>query len=180
MNTQPITRVDLEKVGQSSVIVRSWRAGWNRDDAGAPDVEDFIESGSIPALLAEYEKQGFTVEMAHAGVGRALRGEITRVDFVREHDGWLVKKFPIGWSAKTRPLTTETKPADFDLESALAWCQSHGWTVYRWDGGARAWKGQPKPIRDRATILTMRRKLTESLWKGESDNCSHFDLAFYF
>jgi len=169
-----ITRIDLERVGSTGIIVRSWFQGWRQPDAGTPDMEDYIESGSIPALLAEYERQGFTVEMAHASVGRALRGEITRIDFIHNDSDWIIKKFPFGWTAKTRPLLSETKPADFDMESALAWCESRGWTVYRWDGGARAWKGAPKPVRDRASILAMRRKALESH--------VHYtmDFAFYF
>ncbi len=101
-----ITRIDMERIGASAVIVRKWYEGWHQNDAGSPDIEDFIESGSISYTLAEYEKQGYTVEMASQSKGRALRGKITRVDIILEGETWVMKKYPYGWTAKTRPIET--------------------------------------------------------------------------
>jgi hypothetical protein len=60
----------------------------------------------------------------------------------------------------------EIKSADFDLEAALAWCESNGYTVRRWPGGARAWKGEPWVIRTGWQIVKLRRKL-EARWRTE-------------
>jgi hypothetical protein len=178
MPQKQVTRIDLEQAGPGQVIVKKYLEGWG--EGSCFTVMEFEINTSIPALLAKYESDGFAVEMAHEGVGRALRGEITRIDFIQEKDGWTVKKYPFGWTAKTRPLHTNLKPASFDLDFALAWCEKKGWTVYRWQNGARAWKGAPKPVRDSATIMSLRRKSNDSIRRGESDGRRNYDLAFYF
>lgn len=60
----------------------------------------------------------------------------------------------------------EIKPADFDLEEALAWCEENGYTVRRWPGGARAWRGEPWAIRTGWQIVKLRREL-EAKWRVE-------------
>ena len=57
INNNQITRIDSELTVQSSVMVRKWYAGYNIHDAGPANSEEFLENVSIPALLAEYEKQ---------------------------------------------------------------------------------------------------------------------------
>lgn len=153
---KPITRIDLEAVGASLVSVRQWREGWQDDGSTAPDMEELI-TGSIMFLLMDYEKQGYTCEMCDRAHGRALRGKTTRVDFVKKPDGWHLQKWPHGWTAKTLPITDEIKTEE-QIEAAIAWCEGNGWTVHRINSDkARAWKGQPKPVHDRKTILRMRR-----------------------
>jgi len=44
------------------------------------------------------------------------------------------------------------EPPGFDIESAVTWCQDHGYTVRRWHGGARAWLGGAWVIRTRHQI----------------------------
>ena len=48
--------------------------------------------------------------------------------------------------------------ADFNLDAALAWCTANGYSVRRWPGGARAWKGVPWVIRTACQIIRMRRE----------------------
>lgn len=151
-----VTRIDLERLGSNMILIRQWREGWNRDDAGAPDREDVVENKTISTLLGEYEAQGFTVEMAHAGVGRALRGQITRIDVVLIDGAWKVRKYPFGWSARTRPIEEKTISEE-QLPTIIHWFQEKGWTLREWPGGYRGFRGAPKPVRDRAGIQAMRR-----------------------
>jgi len=175
MMDKRVTRVDLERVGATGILVRQWFGGWNQDDAGAPDIEDYIETGSIAPLLAQYEQAGFTVEMAHAGAGRALRGPVTRVDILHEEVSgtWRIRKFPYGWTAKTRPIH-EKHVTQAEVQAALQWLRDNKWNLREWPGGYRAFRGSPKPVRDRATILSMRRKATE-----QRSNMN-WDFAFDF
>jgi len=69
------------------------------------------------------------------------------------------------------PVATETKPPDFDLDAAIQWCEENGFTVYWWydlDGHkcARAFKGDPWPIRRSWEILRLRQKLDEA-WASQ-------------
>lgn len=178
MPTAPeITRIDLEQVGQH-VSQKIWRAGWREGDS--PWKEEWIQDISVFYALSPLEREGFTVEMVDADHGRALRGKITRLDFifVHVHDGrWQVERYPYGWTAKTKPIKTEIKDLDFDIEIALGWCRAHGWTVHKWPGGARAWLGEVLPVRDRTTILRMRRVVEEEFRRGHPVEQFQYDLS---
>lgn len=174
MTDKPFTRIDMERAGAHDVIIRKWREGWKIDDAGVPNVEDYVTEGSIAAMLAEYEKAGWTVEMASAGKGRALRGKITRVDVMLDGETWRVRKYPYGWTAKTRPIETREFGTKEEAEVAIQWLRENNWTMFEFPGGARAFRGTPYPVRDRTAILSLRRKFQE-----ERRNFS-FDLAFCF
>jgi hypothetical protein len=176
-----IARIDLEKIGANLIEVRQWYAGW-RDDGSTPaDIDEVVEGQTIPGLLAGYEKQGYTCEMCDKAHGRALRGAITRVDIVRLPDGWHYRKFPFGWSAKTRPLSDEIK-TEAEIHEILEWCELKRWTVRRWPDGARAFRGEPKPVRDRAAILSMRRRASQELYLQHQTgtNKVFYDFAFDF
>ena len=85
------------------------------------------------------------------------------------------------------PTAHETKAADFDLDAALDWCRKNGYTVHNWHWGARAWRGEPWPIRTMHQIIKLRRKLEEN-WRTEFhrnpgkttrfDTLLSLDLAF--
>jgi hypothetical protein len=174
---KPITRIDLEMVGAGNLLtVRQWREGWREGDA--PDIDEMVE-GSIMYKLMEYEKQGFAVWMADSSHGRALRGKVARVDFLKLDDGWHLQKFPHGWTAKT-PAISDVLKTEAEIEAAIQWCQEQGWTVRRWNSGARAWKGEVKPVRDRAGILAMRRRVEAQFTRGENvgTNQIFYDFAF--
>ncbi len=178
------TRIDLEQNGRYGVIVKSWEKGWQEGDP--PAKTEYLENTTVFQVLSQIDKDGsYTVEMCDENTGRALCGEITRIDFSQEGEKWTVKKFPYGWTAKTRPLSIESKPADFDLEAAFAWLQEHGWTTRRYPGGARAWKGQILPVRDDNAIRRMRGQTNRAFWAGqigdgEAGSRRNYDFAFDF
>jgi len=105
----------------------------------------------------------------------------TRIDFHRVNVakegpvqwGYLVRFFCDGWTFGTAAYRVENDPplkqgdgttVPFDLETALAKLEACGWTVRRWETGARAWRGPATPIRTREQILRMRRRQSEHLW----------------
>lgn len=170
----PVTRIDIEKAG-TGMLVRYWREGWNEDCPTPPDYDEIVE-GEIYRLMMKYEDQGFTCEMCDSNHGRALRGKITRIDFVKLPDGWHIKKWPYGWTAKTQPMSDKVVP---DAEDAIKWCEDNGWNVRRWPEGARAFKGEPKPVRDTNGIWAMRHRVEKDLARGNvGSNKMFFDFAF--
>lgn len=168
-----VTRIDLERVGANSLIVRKWNEGYSAWDAGQPDEEDFLDGGSIQEMLSGYEKQGFTVWMATAGKGRALRGLTTRVDIILEVDQWVMRKYPLGWSAKTPAIETK-RFNQVEADAAVQWLRENKWTVLEWPGGFRGFKGKPMPVRDKYAIMSLRRKA------DVNHQLMQWDLAFYF
>lgn len=121
--------------------------------------------------------------------GRKLPGPtITRIDFFlfneraytgRDLPSCRVLKYAAGWTASTPPVSIEINPPiklnpagveptaagaqPFDLETALTILTARGWTVRRWKTGARAWRGAPEPVRDRAGIGKLRRRAETGL-----------------
>jgi hypothetical protein len=177
METKPVTRIDLEQAGQGQVIIKKYFQGWGKTSCF--DMMEFEIGTSIPALLKKYEDEGFTVEMASPALGRALRGRTTRVDIIQEGDSWVISKFPFGWTAKTRPISKKTV-TEQDAQEAVRWLNEHGWTVYSWDGGYRAWKGTPMPVRDSRETRYLRNKSDSEMSNGEHNPYFHYDLLFYF
>jgi hypothetical protein len=102
-----------------------------------------------------------------------------RIDFAVVPSGVAVTKF---WLIDGRSIPLhggEMKPAGFDLEEALDWCEANGYTVRRWDGGARAWKGEPWPVRTRTQILRKRSAVERMVFAGHaSGNLLSLDFAF--
>ena len=85
-----------------------------------------------------------------------------RIDFTLLGDGRVIVQ-KLHRDTKTEPgrprdipTSTEIKPAEFALATALAWCRDNGYTVRQWADGARAWHGKPWPIRTRAQIRRKR------------------------
>ncbi len=172
--TEKTTRIDLETAGQG-VLVSMWNEKWQ--EGSAPASSEYFSGAGIARLLMQAEDQGFTCEMCDPSHGRALRGEVVRIDILEVGKDWVVRKFPRGWTAKTRPLTERTLPAQ-EAASAIQWCKEHGWQVREFPGGARAWKYEIKPIRDASTIQLLRRQIDQALNRGEADPRRQFDLAF--
>jgi hypothetical protein len=111
--------------------------------------------------------------------GRALRGKITRIDFEIKPDRVHVKKYPFGWTAKTRPIKQyEITPEEYQAD--LKWLKDHGWSMREWPGGSRAFKGDPLPVRTGSTIAYMRRQVERHFASGQLDPRRQFDLAFDF
>jgi hypothetical protein len=160
-----ITRVDIESFA-GGILVRYWLKGWKEGD---PPFSSETLTGTVYQFCQMLdEDEHFTVHMDSAKLGRALRGEITRMDFYRLADAWKVSKFPYGWTATTRPIEIklfQDKDGGFDIAANIQWCQDHGWIVRQWNerlsipAGYRAFKGKPQPVRDARMIMFLRKKL---------------------
>jgi hypothetical protein len=71
------------------------------------------------------------------------------------------------------------KPGGFDVEAALAVYEENGYTVRRWQGGARAWKGDPQPVRTAAQIRARRaRAERQARWRGLAGCSLSRDFAY--
>jgi hypothetical protein len=174
MNPPPnTTRIDFERQG-NHVLVQFWQRGWQ--EGQMTDRCDFLVNARI---LHECEKSGFTVEMADGNHGRALRGEITRVDIVKTETGWKIEKWPFGWSAKTRAISSRAID-EAEATKAIAWLKAEGWTLRQWPNGTRAFKGEAKPVRDAATIRYLRNQANRNHAIGHVDERRNYDLAFDF
>jgi hypothetical protein len=171
------TRIDLERQGDH-ILVEYFDRGWQQG-ISSPTIYSFAVDTLISKLLFEYQQAGFTVWMADELHGRALRGNITRIDFIQHNGEKHVKKFPYGWTAKT-PALSDKVISDAESDQAINWCAEHGWTVYRWPGGARAWNGPVMPIRDASDIRHMRRIINNNRMSGHADERINFNLAFYY
>lgn len=111
--------------------------------------------------------------------------KVTRIDFIQVEGAVIINKFVVtdrnlGPDPMDR-IVESTQNRGFDLEGALTWCSSHGWTVHTWPGGARAWKGQPYRVRDARTIQRKRSELRQRLMHGHTDGTTGeyaYDLAY--
>lgn len=83
---------------------------------------------------------------------------ITRVDMKANVNGVFVQQFEDGWTAMTPPVERHTN-AETSLADMVAWFKQRGWTVREWPGGARAFRGQPMPVRTKGEILRLRRRI---------------------
>lgn len=151
-------RIDVDNSIKTLLFIRLWKKGFNTDDAGAPDKEDLLEGITLHDVLDFIEKQGFSITVTGASA-RCLRGPVTRIDFVKQFDGWHIKKYPEGWRAATRPMSDALKAED-QIKQAVQWCKDNGWTVRENPGFTRAWKGAPKPVRTAEAIKHMRAHAT--------------------
>jgi len=165
-------RVDLEVMPTGAVKFAWWVDGYKVDDeeAGA----QYYEPGSLFQICKALDDKGFSVHVDRDGQrGRALSGQPTRIDLIKVGQRWVVSKYPYGWTASTRPVSSDTKPAEFDIGQAVEWLQSHKWTVLEWNlgdrQGYRAYKGKPEPVNDARTIQILRRQYPET----------QLDLAYY-
>lgn len=86
---------------------------------------------------------------------------ITRIDLRQVRDGVLVEKYAAGWVASTPPVPPSKVNKEMTLEEMIAWLQASGWTVRTWTGGARAWLGEPVPVRAKVNLEYARKRLIE-------------------
>jgi len=70
------------------------------------------------------------------------------------------------------------------FEEMVTWLETYGWVVFRWPGGARAFRPKPYPIRTRSQIIRLRERLTERKRRGDPRladiSLCQLDLAMYF
>ena len=104
---------------------------------------------------------------------------ITRIDLFQIPAGVLVHKYPHYWTAATPPASTTTNAA-MSLDAMVAWLNENGWTVRRWPGGARAWKGEMLPVRSRYQIKRKREELKARWQEGNAQGVQihAIDLAY--
>jgi hypothetical protein len=102
-----------------------------------------------------------------------------RIDFHMLSDGRcvVVKMHRDDDELRDIPHSHEIKAANdgFDLDTALEWCEEHGFTVLWWwneDGHkcARAFLGEPWPIRRNFEIKRLRERLEGSWTQGFHKN----------
>lgn len=180
-----VTRVDLLRGDPIGILhARVWHGtNWTLADEEAAEVLYPVGYDSMYQVMDRLNTIGFTVDMVDSMRSRSLRGPIIRVDVIwHKGKGWRVSKYPYGWSARTKPIQDEWKGEEFDVEHAFNWFQQFPiWQVRRWSRGDligfRAFKGEIKPVRDRSTILAMRRIAKDRL-SHEPDPYWGLDLAF--
>lgn len=71
---------------------------------------------------------------------------LTRVDLYERPTGVLVMSFEDGWRTTNTANESHLNYSE-TLPEMVDWFRSHGWSVRTWPGGARAFKGQPRPVR---------------------------------
>ncbi len=168
------TRVDIERVGDA-LTVQQWTQGWK--EGNPSDHKDLLHGERIVSILFSLEKQGFSVWMMDEDHGRALRGEITRIDLIDLNGKTTYSKFPYGWTARTHPISKRTISAE-ERKQIILWCQEHNWVVREWPGGARAWKYALEPVRSASEIRSMRRQVEDLAHRYGEAKLHFFDLAY--
>ena len=102
--------------------------------------------------------------------------EIGRIDMFQVPDGVRVMKWPVGWIPRTPPSVNYLN-VEMTLDQMVEQLQSmDGWIVRKWASGARAWKGELRPIRTAHQIRKKREKYTRFPRPGMQLNC--VDFAF--
>jgi len=73
-----IARVDLERVGASSLIVRTWNEGYSAWDAGQADSEDFLDTARYPTATFQSTRVIFADDKPVAIEGKLTLKGVTR------------------------------------------------------------------------------------------------------
>ena len=68
------------------------------------------------------------------------------------------------------------KPKDYDVEAFLKILEYYGWKIRRWDNGARAFRGEPFPIRSAMQIIKVRDRLTAEATRNGGTHPRGLDL----
>jgi len=139
------TRIDLERQGDH-VLAQLWKKGWI--EGQWTDQCQYLVDTRIEAVSHQCELAGFTIEMMDGFHGRALRGEITRIDILHIETGWKIDKYPFGWTAKTRPISSRVTDKA-EAARAIACLRENGWTIRNWPNGL------PAPGKARASLFVM-------------------------
>jgi hypothetical protein len=106
---------------------------------------------------------------------------ITRIELSERKNGVLVEKYEEGWTAGSGPVDRHINK-ERTIDEMVVWLEDNHWTVLKFhiDGTrrARAFLGEPLPIRTRETILWMRQQIVNGRLKIK--NAHAYDLAFWF
>lgn len=71
---------------------------------------------------------------------------ITRVDLQEAPTGVIIHQYEDGWDRSSYPIEAHINYSS-TLAEMVQWFKDHGWTVREWPGGARSFKGKPRPVR---------------------------------
>lgn len=177
--TQPkITRIDFTDTDKGT-LARYWAEGWREGDK--PTSEKLLPpTRTLYDLLREGEEKGYSVTDFGNGMVRLLRGEVVRVDILETAEGLTISEYPIGWKAKTRPMTQQTVRAGSSIAELIEPYKAKGWRIYQWAYGARAFHPDHfYPIRDNGTIQKMRLQLRLQMGSlNRINNGKDIDLAY--
>ncbi len=147
---------------------------------GEAHSRELIAGTNIDGIVNWLTDNGFVCRIHRNGSAKCLRDKPTRIDFENLGNGWMCRKYPNGWTTMTP--ASEIKPmTDEQAAAAIKWCKDNGWTVREFPGGARAFKGEVKPVRDAGAILRMRRAIqnnSHAITNGEIDPRTRYDLAY--
>lgn len=180
INPMMVTRMDIVDAPEIGLIVKVWHGEWT--PGSAPDGESYRMGVSLDQAAAACERAGYTVRYYTAdGAHQAqcLRGPITRMDFRLVAGQVKIQRWPYGWCASTRPISEDSIP-EGEFENTLNELRNAGWTVHTWRGGARAWRGDPLPVRDAGVIRRMRDQAKTDLMNGHITGAYNMDLAYDF
>jgi len=83
-----------------------------------------------------------------------------RIDFLESNGRVLVSKFRHVSGRSDQPHG-EAYELDRPLQEALDWCRENHYTIYEWSGGARAFRGEPWPIRSSRAMKTLRDRMEQ-------------------
>lgn len=108
---------------------------------------------------------------------------INRLDFGIFDDKINVWLFDVNWQPSQKYPTdgAVAKPGEFDVDAFIESLEANGWTVFRWSAyGARAFKGQPWPVRSKYEIIETRKRLENDDRRGVHHpyNVDALDLAY--
>jgi hypothetical protein len=105
---------------------------------------------------------------------------VDRVDITLLANGTVVvSKYEHRTNEPDRLIRTEIKQPEeqFDVEWATGWLKDHGFTVHAWpahpagvSAGARAFRGEPWPIRTRGQILKRRQEIESTVRRWQHKN----------
>lgn len=76
---------------------------------------------------------------------------VTRIDLREVPTGILVQSFEDDWRT-TNDANESHLNYTTTLPLMVEWLKDNGWTVREWPGGARAFKGLPRPVRPASAV----------------------------
>lgn len=85
--------------------------------------------------------------------------DITRLDFTKLPDDRVLVNKIFEDHQRRQAVVVNTVMSSLTLDELVSWCESTGWTVRRWPGGARAWWGGLRPVRTAGAIKNKRAEL---------------------
>ncbi len=103
---------------------------------------------------------------------------VTRIDIDKRTDGCLILTYLEGWKPGNKPLAVSRSDQDFG--EFIEELKADGWDVITWGIGARAWRGERRPVRTASGIRIKRRQIYNAgSWYRDNGINTAVNLAFY-